>query len=94
MADCYCITFDNHNEINGDSFVVHLPNKSIVFHCLTNKLYVHKLGQVNPPPVSRSGTVSWSASKAQNNNDKAVTMINTVNENRNFYTGRQFERAK
>ena len=43
MADQYRITYDNHNKVNGDSFVVHLPQKSVTFRRLTNKLR-QKLG--------------------------------------------------
>ena len=79
MADRYRITYDNHDKDNGDSFVVHLPNKPVIFQRITNKLYVHKPGQTNPSSVSRSDTKN---------------MLNTVEENMNFYTSRQFERAK
>ena len=83
MADRYRITYDNHDKVNGDSFVVHLPQKAVTFRRLTNKLYVHKPGESNKSgvhQVSRSGT--------------GTNLVNTVEENRNFYTPRQFERAK
>ena len=83
MADQYRITYDNHDKVNGDSFVVHLPQKSVTFRRLTNKLYVH-----HPRVSNEQGAQQVSRSVMDTN------LVNTVDENRNFYTARQFKCAK
>jgi len=83
MADRYRITYDNKDKSHGDSFVVHTPKKQIVFRRLTNNLYVHK-------PLNGSGTRQVSRSGKHQD----ASFLNSVKENRNFYSERQFEKAK
>lgn len=66
--------------------MIYLPTKTVTFYWLTTNLYVHKpkMGQSTSPQVSRS-SVSQSA---------APLLLNTVKENKNYYTACQFERAK
>ena len=57
-----------------DAFIVHLPDKPVLFERIGMNLYVFK------PPTS---------SKTEN-----APMLNTIVENKTFYTEHQFERAK
>ena len=85
MADQYCITYDNHDNNNGDSFIVHLPTTKVMFKRLTNKLYVHK-----PLQTKQTSKKAHQVSRS----DHMINMVNTIEENKNFYSARQFDCAK
>jgi len=79
MSDKYHITYNNHEKGHGDVFKVHTPKKIVFFKRLGNNLYVHK------PTQAQSTTTS---------SEDKLNLVTTVQENINFYTPRQFERAK
>jgi hypothetical protein len=79
MSDRFHITYDNHDKDHGDVFKVHTPKKTVVFQRLGNNLYVHK-----PSNTAAS----------EDESDGKLNLVTTVEENVNFYTPRQFERAK
>ena len=78
MADRYRITYDNEHD---DSFCVHLPHKKVKF-TRENGLYLYKPPNVPKPSDDKKALT-----------DK-VQLLETVDENKKFYTKRQFERAK
>ena len=79
MSDKYRITYNNLEKGHGDVFKVHTPKKIVIFKRLGNNLYVHKPTQTQSTTTSRE--------------DK-LNLVTTVQENVNFYTLRQFKRAK
>jgi hypothetical protein len=77
MAQRYRITSDSAEE---DSFTVHLPHKQVKFVKNALGLYVYM-----PPPRQASVDTPQQLLKTQ--------FVNTVDENKSFYTERQFKRA-
>ena len=86
-ADKFRITYDNYNQ--KDAFIVHAPKGPVEFKRAVNKLYIFKPELVNGkvPKCFMQSTVV---------NSKLVPMCNvtTLEENKKFYTKRQFARAK
>ena len=80
MADRYPITYDNRKE---DAFIVHLPHKSVKF-TRENGLYLYR------PPYIKQHAIK----DTQSESNTKVQFLETVDENKKFYTKRQFERAK
>jgi hypothetical protein len=68
-----------YDGLKEDAFIVHLPDKQVKFHH-KNDIYVFK-----PPHFAKSLT---------RNNKRVQFNVNSVEENKTFYTERQFVRAK
>jgi hypothetical protein len=75
----YHITYDNNS---SDLFIVHTDKGPLTFKRLDNQLYVFK-------PVLESSIIPMSTEDPINSN-----LLNTLEENKGFYTKRQIARAQ
>jgi hypothetical protein len=81
MVDRHPVTYDSTKE---DAFIVHLPHKQVNF-TQENGLYVYRPPYIKQPAMIKDDKVKF---------DSKVQFLETVDENKKFYTKRQFKQAK
>jgi hypothetical protein len=100
MVDRHPVTYDSTKE---DAFIVHLPHKQVKF-TRENGLYVYRPPYLKQPTITNDTKVACdnklqparAHTSAHNivKYDNKVQFLETVDENKKFYTKRQFEQAE
>jgi hypothetical protein len=92
MVDRHPVTYDSTKE---DAFIVHLPHKQVKF-TRENGLYVYRPPYVKQPVITKVAYDNkLQRAKLQPTTvDNQAQFLETMDENKKFYTKRQFERAK
>jgi hypothetical protein len=89
MVDRHPVTYDSTKE---DAFIVHLPHKQVKF-TRENGLYVYRPPYVKQPAITKVAYDNkLQRTKLQPTTvDNQAQFLETVDENKKFYTKRQFE---
>jgi hypothetical protein len=87
MVDRHPVTYDSTKE---DAFIVHLLHKQVKF-TQENGLYVYRPPYVKQPVITK---VVYDNKLQPMTVDNQAQFLETVDENKKFYTKHQFERAK
>jgi hypothetical protein len=92
MVDRHPVTYDSTKE---DAFIVHLPHKQVKF-TRENGLYVYRPPYVKQPVITKVACDNkMQRAKLQPTTvDNQAQFLETVDENKKFYTKCQFKRAK